>query len=221
MSIINGITERVEQHCLNLIGAREMFTAWTVTCLINEENKKLQKPEAEHYIIKAIVHSFYFKGGMGQYYMRSLAEVRAPRNAWVYHHSADDPKEFKGDTPIASTDVLRAQSQTSTMSIKEAKASAANVIKSVDNWNRLRVPANVLREAGIEANDHVWVYYDSDQVVLSTGVPSLNLAADHKMKGMAVDQYCNIRLAMNTLGMDAESYEMKPEFDKVVIVPVD
>ncbi len=82
--------EAVETEVRRRVEAKEMFTAWDITCAVRAEGVA-----ESHRVLKEVVHCLHRYGQMGDEYERTFVAVgEGPTHAFLYHHYADDPCDY-------------------------------------------------------------------------------------------------------------------------------
>jgi hypothetical protein len=74
------------------VQAREMFTAWDITCAV-----RAQGVRESHRILKEVVHSMHRYGQMGDYERTFMAVGAGPTQAFLFHHPDNDPCDYGRD----------------------------------------------------------------------------------------------------------------------------
>lgn len=138
----DGRTERlVEQIVAEKCRAGEMFTALDVSL-----EAKWRGSAERHRSMKHVVHRCFEQGGMGAPYVRILIAIPgAPIPAWLYYRYDDDPHAYE---PLD-----RSAFSAPAWSRSTARGTGTGP-------SRLRVPARLLRQAGIYPGEGVFVVAD-------------------------------------------------------------
>jgi len=182
-----------------LVAANISFTAYDVTLALRNAGEQVG-----HYNeTRPAVHDF-MKDQAG--WNRVLQFVGGPAPAWVYYADAYgvDPSDYSThDVQAFATKLFAPAPQVSNTTPKPlaspapvAKVSTpvpASVVASskLDQKNRLRVPVNVTRAAGIKPRQVVYVDVDS-----KGGTVTFNSSLQKSGRAYSVDVYGNIRVAL-------------------------
>jgi hypothetical protein len=159
------------------------------------------------------VHDLYFGGEMGTDYTRTLRDVDAGNQAYVYHLNTVDPDTYDptkilplpasalggitGTTvsPTAATQILGALGNPLAPTPAPAVVPAATVptaTKPLTSRNamadgRLRIPVKAVKEAGLSRGDKAYLSLDGDEAEIFATAPS-----NRKTRSVTVDAYDNI-----------------------------
>lgn len=162
------VTEFVEQG--------RMFTAFEVSLKVKEQGVR-----ERHRNLKESVHATIFTIGAPNGYTRTLMDVGAPEQAWVYHTMRDNPYTYvpldrgghgaqpavrRGPVPrgIRNPRPLRANDP--------SPALIPDGVFGTDSDGRLVVPATMLSHLGVKAGGPVNVRYDAANTQLLLTRPS-------------------------------------------------
>ena len=144
------------------------FTALDISRLVQATGVR-----ERHRNLKAAVHEMYERGAMAGY-ARTLITLPAGEQPFLYHPAPPGSKIHRFATARNSV-------------------RASGPIRALDCWNRLRIPARALRDAGALPGDTVYVSVDAGGNVALTLQSQTNFSRAYR-----VDRYNNVRLTVGT-----------------------
>lgn len=137
-----------------------------------------------HRNLKEAVHEMYNRGDMPGY-TRTLVQLPTGEQPFLYHPAYLSPTSYgPGGVIVASAPNRYASAPNAPRRVR-----ATGNTRSLDAWNRLRVPAQALRDAGILPGAQVAVWID-------TNTGEVTLDANGTGRTYRVDCYNNIRLSV-------------------------
>lgn len=156
------------------INEGKMFTAFEVS--LAAKAKGIQE---RHRNMRSLVHELIFEIGGPVGYTRTLRDVGAPEQAWVYHRPEDNPYRYQplprpGESPLAkpSKDLpkgirkpVRLQRGTQPVDLVPAGAFGT------DQDGKLCIPSAMLAQMGVKPGDQVETecIIDSEKIILRRG----------------------------------------------------
>jgi hypothetical protein len=164
-SILNQfLIGEVEAEVRRQIAAGTSFTAFDISRAVQATGIR-----ERHRNLKGAVHAMYERGDMPGY-DRSVVNLTTGEQPFLYHPKAATNNRF------------------ATASARQT----APDMRHLDPWNRLRLPARVLRDAGILPGDTVYAAVETTTAVVTlSSTPIPNAARPYR-----VDRYNNVRLAL-------------------------
>jgi hypothetical protein len=164
-SILNQfLIGEIEGEVCRQIAAGASFTALDISRAVQATGIR-----ERHRNLKSAVHAMYERGDMPGY-DRSLVTLTTGVQPFLYHPKAATNNRFA----TAST------------------RQTAPDVRHLDPWNRLRLPARVLRDAGILPGDTMYAAVET-----TTAVVTLSRTPDpNGARAYRVDRYNNVRLAL-------------------------
>ena len=134
-----------------------------------------------HRNLKAAVHGMFERGAMPGY-TRTLVTLPSGEQPFLYHPD---------DTPQTTHRFAVAANVPRSGSSLRASRTIGNV-RALDAWNRLRIPARALRDAGLAPGDTVYAETDANGTVRLCAHPS----APSAVRPYRVDRYNIVRLTL-------------------------
>jgi hypothetical protein len=199
----------------------EMFTAHDITLELRNRGHR-----ASHHEVKEYVHDYYSRGEMGIAYTRSTITVPLGGTPYLYHRQVDDPSQYQnirgqGQTPTPSTHTVAIPDLLSSITsivdntlIASSDLSATG--RKADARNTLSVPVNLVKAAGFDIGDCVYVSVVGN-VLEITKNPSGNDGRKY-----TVDKGQQIRItqaALEEIGMGnaGDTYDLSQQADKIFV----
>src|SRR5258708_1003673 len=91
MTLGIAIQSRIEEIVAQWVREGKMFTAFEVSLALKEEGVR-----ERHRNMREFVHQSIFRAGIARGdYSRTLMDVGAPEQAWVYHSIGSNPYEYE------------------------------------------------------------------------------------------------------------------------------
>lgn len=199
----------------------DSFTAYDITLAAREHGLWV-----EHKEIRQIVHNAYNSDKDSNHYIfidYECTEVNWGKgNVKVYHFEEFDPYDYANE--LAAKEKARIAYKTSQTTITPTTAKSTDLIKTVDNTQRLRFTKPLFDAVGIQAGNRVDVYLrDSEIIIISPhAMNGLNRDDDNDVfvNTYICDEYDNLRLSLKNLVRNPGSYKMYAENDRIYAVPV-
>ncbi len=209
--------------------AGEMFTAFDVSM----ESKARGETE-RHRSIKHVVHDYYEGGRFPTDYTRTLLNVGAPEQAFVYHRTVDDPTTYKSKytggkvqspqkqqtvkaaTPPAPVNVI---SVVTPAQNDGGAALPGGAVARADARGTVLIPADVVRKAGFQPKANVSVYGDPASKSVVVVADKSQVPAGMIAQAYTVDGANNIRVtafAFSKAGVNpgSKGTRFKAEYQK-------
>lgn len=191
------------------VQAGEMFTAHDVTVAVRGRLGR-----ADHEQVKAAVHDYYNRGGMGIAYTRE--PVALYRNGtlarpFLYHRSADDVSQYsRTDAPAVTT-------TPATFASPMVRRTKPGVLsdRPADARQSLSIPATLVRNIGARPGQTVYATPDNNAVVVSMTPPPGTSNTSY-----TVDCHGQIRLTRRVLrqaGVLGTTYDLEQDGQKILV----
>lgn len=181
-----ALQSKIQRVCDHWLTEGRMFTAFEVSLEV-----KNQGVRERHRNMKASIHEILAKTGSGLQYSRTLMDVGAPAQAWVYHKLSDNPYTYipldrsgfgdeaksAGKTSSTGSDAQPAPVAT-LRNPRPLQANAASPASNrdgvfgLDSAGRLKVPASLLSQIRLMTGDVVNVYCDELNLCIQLRRPS-------------------------------------------------
>ena len=166
MSLLNVfLRAEMEAEVRRRMANRAAFTAFDISRAVQASGVR-----ERHSQLKSAVHDLYERGGMPGY-TRRLVTLPSGKRPFLY-----SPRTLQANRFATAQNARRQTSPT---------------IRNVDGWNRLRLPAKALREAGLAPGDSAWVSVDHQAQTVT-----ITRSAKSGDRLYRVDCYGNLRLAL-------------------------
>jgi hypothetical protein len=184
--------------------AGEMFTAFDVSLVAKSRGET-----DRHRSIKHVVHDYFEAGRMPGDYTRTLMNVGAPEQAFVYHRVIDDVRTYqphgrKGNkqpqqqqpikaatppTPVNSLSVVTPTQHDGGASVPGGATAKA------DARGTVLIPADVMRKAGFKPLANVAVYADPSEKTVVVVADKSTVPSGISPRSYTVDAANNVRVA--------------------------
>ncbi len=200
MSLDVSIQERINEVVAEWVSGGKMFTAFEVSLEV-----KKRGVEERHRNMREYVHETIFRLGIERGdYSRTLMDVGAPEQAWVYHTLDRNPYEYvpldrTGMDPIPAS--ARPRGVRNPMRLTAGLASPFAIptgAYGTDQRGRLCVPVGLLTNLGVGPGERVNVLCDpaNEQALITkdTGVNQDNPDTTYTLEGDG-----NVRITQGTL----------------------
>lgn len=208
------------------VQAGEMFTAFDITM----ESKSRGETE-RHRHIKHVVHDYYESGRFPTDYTRTLLNVGAPEQAFVYHRTVDDPTTYtskytggkgqsqqtvKAAVPATPQNVISVVTPTQN---DGGAALPGGATAKADARGTVLIPADVVRKAGFQPKSNVTVYGDPNAKAVVVVADKTLVPAGMTAQAYTVDGANNIRVttfAFSKAGINSgtKGTRFKAEYQK-------
>jgi len=191
----------LEEIAKEWLAERRMFTAFEVSL----EAKERGIPE-RHRDLKGLVHQAVSKVGSSRDYTRTLMDVGAPVQAWVYHHLQDNPYTYRplsraGEgraAPISSAPVSGGLRSPVPLNANAASPASANDgACGTDSSGRLCIPAALLQRLDVVAGEQAIVTSDETNEELRITRPTI--FDDTETAGYEVESDGAVRISNQAL----------------------
>ncbi|MFO0727690.1 MAG: hypothetical protein U1E65_28180 [Myxococcota bacterium] len=140
----------IDRLATEWVQAKKMFSAFEISLAAKEAGV-----QARHRELKDYVHEAVAKAAEGQQYSRTLMDVGAPQQAWVYHPMSESPYAY---VPLQRSDRAAPPKKKKLLKLRaptELRAGAAmpgsndDGVFGADLDGALRIPAELCKSAGI------------------------------------------------------------------------
>lgn len=199
MSLTASVQEQINEIVAEWIREGKMFTAFEVSLEVKRRGVHERHRNMREHTHEAIFHLGIQRGD----YSRTLMDVGAPEQAWVYHTIASNPYEY---VPLDRTGMetvpaharprgVRNPVRLSAMSSPFAIPQGAY---GTDQRGRLCIPVNLLTAIGADAGERVNVLCDpaNEQALLTRASVG---DASNSDTSYAVEGDGNVRMTQGTL----------------------
>src|SRR5262245_44735498 len=166
---------RIEEIVIQWVREGKMFTAFEDSLAVKEEGVRERHRNMREYVHQAIFRAGVARGD----YTRTLMDVGAPEQAWVYHPAGSNPYEYE---PLDRSGHDRPRAQKGSVpggvrnpALLKAGVTAPHAIPQgaygTDQRGRLCVPVHLLTQIGAGPGQRVKVLCDAanEQLLLSKG----------------------------------------------------
>src|SRR5947208_8304709 len=164
MTLGMATQSRIDDIVTQWLSAGRMFTAFEVSLAVKEEGIRERHRNMRDYIHEAIYRAGVARGD----YTRTLMDVGAPQQAWVYHPVGSNPYEYE---PLDRTGFDRPRVQRTGLprgvrnpTLLKAGTSAPSAIPQgaygTDQRGRLCIPVHLLSQLGAGPGVRVKVLCD-------------------------------------------------------------
>lgn len=173
------IREKIDEVVKEFVEEGRMFTAFEVSLAVKEKGVR-----ERHRNMRSYVHESIAEQG-GQSYSRSLRDVGAPVQAWVYHRLRDNPHEYE---PLDRTGHVAATAAATrgsaavapaprnpkplSQASSTAPANESDGAFGTDQEGRLVIPSSMLSALGVAAGATVDMACDADNQEIRLWRPS-------------------------------------------------
>jgi len=202
MALDRGIQSKINEVVTTWTEEGRMFTAFEVSL-----NLKEQGVRERHRNLRDHVHQAIFTIGGPKDYSRTLMDVGAPEQAWVYHPQTSSPYRYRpldrsGFNPLPPDDpnvaVPALRRQRGLVWGSAAQAGVPPGAYGTDQRGRVCIPVTLLHAIGAEAGERVKVQCtpEREQLTIALQGEQESVAAD---TSYTVEQDGNVRLTQSTL----------------------
>jgi hypothetical protein len=164
MSLDALTQQKIEEVVQLWIGEGRMFTAFEVSLAVKERGV-----QERHRNMKGLIHEVICRLGGANAYTRTVMDVGAPEQAWVYHRLYDNPYTYvplsrKDQAPVQADDPLVIPAGIKNPVPLPTDGSAPDAIPSgvygTDQRGRLSIPVPMLTRLGIGPGGQIAVICD-------------------------------------------------------------
>src|SRR5262245_16464278 len=162
MAVSNSIQDKINEIVTEWIGAGKMFTAFEVSL----EAKK-RGAEERHRNMREYEHETIFRLGIERGdYTRTLMDVGAPEQAWVYHTLGGNPYDY---VPLDRSDFVQAPAHARPRGVRNPVRLTPGLASpfaipagayGTDQRGRVCIPVSLLSALGVGPGDKVNVLCD-------------------------------------------------------------
>jgi len=170
MTIDRDILAKINEVVTDWIDQTRMFTAFEVSLALKEQGVR-----ERHRNLREHVHQAIFRVGGPRDYSRTLMDVGAPEQAWVYHPQDSSPYRYRpldrtghelpADDPTFVVPALRKPGRLVWGSAAQAAVPAGAF--GTDQRGRLCIPTSLLQGIGSGPGQRVAVEAQADQGTLT------------------------------------------------------
>jgi hypothetical protein len=224
MTLGMATQSRIDDIVSQWVGEGKMFTAFEVSLAVKDQGIR-----ERHRNMRDYIHESIFRAGVARGdYTRTLMDVGAPQQAWVYHPVGANPYEYE---PLDRTGFDRPRVQKADRprgvrnpSLLKTGALAPSAIPQgaygTDQRGRLCIPVNLLSKLGAGPGQRVKVLCDpaNEQVLIS---PSASADAGNPDTTYTIEPDGNVRITQGTLekaGLDGLQCYRVDGTDSVITV---
>ncbi len=193
---------RIDDIVAQWVREGKMFTAFEVSLAVKEEGVR-----ERHRNMREFIHQSIFRAGVARGdYTRTLMDVGAPEQAWVYHPAGSNPYEYE---PLDRSGFAKPRGQRDGVpsgvrnpALLKLGAMAPHAIPQgafgTDQRGRLCIPVHLLSQIGAGPGQRVKVLCDqaNEQVLISKGNGSNGTDSD---TSYTVEADGNVRITQGTL----------------------
>jgi len=167
MALDRDVTETINNIVAEWIADGRMFTAFEVSLEAKERGA-----DERHRNMKDAIHQALSRFGSTRGYTRTLMDVGANNEAWVYHEGDADPSDYR---PLSRGNDSRGgnANRTSVSSHRPSAASSATSNDAADSSGRLKISADKLSQIGIGCEDEAIVKCDDINAEIRITRPTL------------------------------------------------
>jgi hypothetical protein len=156
--------EKIDEVVNEWVNAGRMFTAFEVSLAVKERGVR-----ERHRNLRECVHEAIFRLGGANAYTRTLMDVGAPEQAWVYHRLYDNPYTYQplnrkdsaslpADDPLVVPDGIK--NPVPLAANLAAPAAIPDGVYGTDQRGRLSIPVPMLVRLGLGPGKQVVVVCD-------------------------------------------------------------
>ncbi|QDU96735.1 hypothetical protein [Lignipirellula cremea] len=201
MAIERWAASELEEIAKEWMEQRRMFSAFEVSLEAQQRGVR-----ERHRNLKGLVHQAIALVGSTRGYTRTLMEVGAPVQAWVYHHVQDNPYTYRplnrqGEgraAPVSAAPVYGGVRNPAPLTSNgAAPASVNDGACGADAQGRLCIPAALLQRLDVEAGEQAIVTSDPENSEIRITRPTLFDNTDDA--GYEVEEDGAIRISVAAL----------------------
>jgi hypothetical protein len=190
--------ELIEDVVSEWVAEGRMFTAFEVSLALKERGVR-----ERHRHLREDVHQIICRAGATADYTRTLRDVGAPEQAWVYHRAGDNPFAYQ---PLDRSDFDAAVPYV-VPGIRNAVRLSANLPRphavppgafGTDQRGRVCIPVTLLARLGVGPGQRVDVLCDPANAQVLVTRPAANPGADADTS-YTVEPDGNVRISQGTL----------------------
>ena len=167
MALDRDIQGKITSVVTEWVNQSRMFTAFEVSLAVKDLGVR-----ERHRNLRDTVHEIIFKVGGPLDYSRTLMDVGAPEQAWVYHPKAVSPYRYQPldrtgtapqRTPAADADLPPLRNPAGLVWGSVAQAGVPAGAYGTDSLARLCLPVMLLHGIGVGPGDRVKVQFDATE----------------------------------------------------------
>jgi len=197
MALDRGIQAKIREVVAEWVNQGRMFTAFEVSLAVKELGV-----QERHRNLRDTVHEIIFKVGGPLEYSRTLMDVGAPEQAWVYHPKAVSPYRYQPldrsgarRAPVAAdADLPPLRNPVGLVWASPAQAGVPAGAYGTDHLGRVCLPVMMLHGLGVGAGQHLKITCDPTQKIITA-----EKGSDQDAGALAVEADGNARLTQETL----------------------
>jgi hypothetical protein len=190
MSLDASTRRQIDGAVKNMLNDGKMFTAFEVSLAV-----KALGVRERHRNMKDYVHEAIAREATGQSWSRTLMDVGAPTQAWVYHRLRDNPflyvplerDDAKPKRPSAAAQGRTVRNPTPLSADSPAPAAAEDGAFGTDAEGRLKIPAAMLQLVRIAPGEAAHVRCDKLNQTIVVTRPTQFIDAAHDEKQTTAD----------------------------------
>src|SRR5262249_20215506 len=202
MTLGIAVQSRIDDIVADWVREGRLFTAFEVSLAVKEQGVRERHRNMREYVHQSIFHAGVARGD----YTRTLMDVGAPEQAWVYHPAGSNPYEYEPldrsgfDRPRVKRDGVPAGVRNP--ALLRAGLTAPHAIPQgafgTDQRGRLCIPVHLLSQIGAGPGQRVKVLCDpaNEQVLISKGNGTNGVDSD---TSYTVEADGNVRIPQGTL----------------------
>lgn len=233
MRVDSEVRDRIAEVVREWVDQGKMFTAFEVSLAVKERGV-----EERHRHLRDTVHDVIFEIGGPMGYTRTLRDVGAPQQAWVYHLPSDNPYRYvpldrssSGQKAADVVDValplvipVGVKNPISLQTIKTTPAIIPDSAYGTDQYGRVCIPLTLVARLGVAPGQQVHVTCSllDGKVTITRPDPSLPLDPDTTY---TIEPDGNIRIPQGTLekaGIDGlQTYRIEGNASQITVSKFD
>lgn len=199
MSLSASVREKINEVVTEFVHSGKMFTAFEVSLEV-----KNRGGEERHRNMREYVHETIFRLGIERGdYSRTLLDVGAPEQAWVYHTLGSNPYDYvpldRGDREVvpAHSRPRGVRNPTRLVAGLSSPFAIPPGAYGTDQRGRLCIPVSLLSQLGVGPGEQVNVLCDpaNEQAMISKTSATTGSADTH----YTVEGDGNVRITQGTL----------------------
>lgn len=221
------------------VNANVMFTAWDITLDVQNLARQKNIPTERHRDLKGTIHQEVDQYVGQGVYQRTLRDVGAPVQAFVYHPNGTNASSYvphqRHDSPKASIVVTATPIVATVPSISavddDDDDNKDNIGRKTDARGTVSIPNYLVCQAGFNTGDVAYVVMQQS-TQKSTGFPCTVLAVSKQAKAgspvltkYTVDNYNNIRIthaqlfagALTLQAPGVDTYDFEISGDTIIV----
>lgn len=225
MALDDTVIAKVERLATQWVAEGKMFTAFEISLALKEQGIR-----ERHRNLKATIHEVLGRVG-GENYSRTLMDVGAPTQAWVYHKLRDNPYLYEpldrsgfGDAPSKKSS--RPAPQIAPRDPKPLRTGGAEPPTNsdgafgMDAQGNLTIPQSLIVRLGLAPGDEVHLVCDKLNQEIRLRRPSpLNLEPHQAAEAVAKDGSVMLKLdLLKTVELDGlQCYQVQSGGNQITV----